>query len=134
MLCIKVLLKLRESRRKAPCPEDLFNKACNLQSKTYNVIKKEALAQVFSCKLCEFFMWTVILNNTCKRLLLDIIISWILNCRNIYLFYRQSKYVWFCSGGAEKLLDIFKITFRSQFWWIVNLFDVNLLNYSLFFL
>ena len=35
-----------------------------------NLFKKEALAHVFSCKICEIFK-TPILHNICKRLLLS---------------------------------------------------------------
>ena len=39
--------------RKTPVPRSFFNKVADLEA--YDIIKKETLAQVFSCEFCEIF-------------------------------------------------------------------------------
>ena len=39
--------------RKIPVPDYLFNKVAGLRPQACNFIKKEALAQVFSCEFCK---------------------------------------------------------------------------------
>ena len=53
--------KFRKIHRKTPVPEFPFNK---------NFIKKETLAQMFSCEFCEIFKNTIF-QNTPVRLLLS---------------------------------------------------------------
>ena len=43
--------KFHKNHRKTPVPESLFLKSC--RSEACNFIKKESLAQVFSCESCE---------------------------------------------------------------------------------
>ena len=52
---------------KTPVQSFFFNKVAGLQAS--NFIKKETLAQMFSCELCEIFNNTF-LQNTSVRLLL----------------------------------------------------------------
>ena len=54
--------KFRKIHRKTPVPESLFNKVADLRPET--LLKKETLAQLFSCEFCK------ISNNTyCYRTL-----------------------------------------------------------------
>ena len=50
-----MFLKISQISRKTPVPESLFQYC--------NVIKKEALAQVFSCEFCETFQSTYFEEN-----------------------------------------------------------------------
>ena len=48
-----VLKNFAKIHRKAPVPESLFYKVAGLKPKACSFIKKETLAQVFSCEFCE---------------------------------------------------------------------------------
>ena len=54
----KVFLKIHKINRKHLCQSLFFSKAADLRPEVCNLIKKETLAQVFSCEICE------ILKNT----------------------------------------------------------------------
>ena len=49
----KVFFKISQNLRKTPVPDSLFKKSS--RSEACNCIKKETLAQVFSCKSWEIF-------------------------------------------------------------------------------
>ena len=59
--------KFHKIHRKTPVPGSLINKAAGLRPAT--LLKKETLAQVFSCEFCEISKKTF-LQNTSGRLLL----------------------------------------------------------------
>ena len=85
------------------------------------------------------FLWTLILNNTCEHLLLNVVVLWVLNCWK-YVFYRLTIYILFFSERTEQFLELFRLTFRnasqSQAPVLIDygpLWSINLFNYSLFF-
>ena len=49
----KLFLKISRNLQGSTCARVYFNKVCRPQAE--NFIKKEALAQVFSCEFCEIF-------------------------------------------------------------------------------
>ena len=59
-----VCLKISHNLQKDTGEESLFNKVADRRPEARNVIKKETLAQVFSCKFCQIF------KNISERLLL----------------------------------------------------------------
>ena len=56
VFCQKGVFKnLANFTRKHLCQSIFFNNAAGLRPEAYNFIKKETLAQVFSCEFCEIF-------------------------------------------------------------------------------
>ena len=51
----KVFLKISQNSQKNTCTWVSFNKVAGLRPEACNFIKKETLAQVFSCEFCEIF-------------------------------------------------------------------------------
>ena len=49
----KVFLETSQTSQENTCAGDCFNKVAGLTPQAYNFIKKESLAQVFSCEFCE---------------------------------------------------------------------------------
>ena len=50
-----MFLKIRKILKKTTVPESLFNKVAGLRPQACNLVKKETLAQVFPCEICEIF-------------------------------------------------------------------------------
>ena len=61
------VLKIFKIDRKTPVPESFFNKVTGLRPPA--LLKKETLAQVFSCEFCKILR-TPFLQNTSGRLLI----------------------------------------------------------------
>ena len=92
----KSVLKNCKIRRKTFVPESLSEKSCRLH--TCNFIKKETLAQVFSCELYEILKNTFFDRTPLQTASKVSVLLCIFTC--LYIVYR-----WCSSSGIEKGLS-----------------------------
>ena len=71
-----------------------------------------------SCEFCDLFIKT--LSNTCERLLLNIIILWIFNCRKKYTFSKQAGEIYLVFQVFHLFWPRFKIAALFQISNLVN--------------
>ena len=112
VLCKNVFLESHKIHRKTPVPESIFNKVVGLSR---NFIKKEILAQMFSCAFCEISKSTFFIEHV-WWLLLDIHCNTNFGVMHLYI----TSWSW-CHDKLIHFLSTVQFNFlRLLNSWVIN--------------